>query len=70
MKQYRTLRIGAYCRAKCSAPARYIGFGKCLYVSAMTNELIVNEAREPDGNEYKLPLPSTWNVIKWGLKQI
>jgi hypothetical protein len=63
------IQIGKRCRAKCTAPARYIGFGKCLYVSAMTNELCVDWATPPKGNESKLPLPSFWDVMKFAVKE-
>ena len=59
------LQFGAPCRARCSAPARYIGFGKCLYVSAMCNDLGVDLAKEPTGNESDFPLPSTLDVIRY-----
>jgi hypothetical protein len=56
----RTVAFGDFVRAKCSAPARAIGNGKCVYVSAMCNDLSVDDidmAAEWE-NGYDLPLPS------------
>lgn len=52
------MKFGDVCRARCSAPARYIGSGKALFVSAMDNDLGINDAIEPIGGEERLPLPS------------
>lgn len=49
---------GDICRARCSAPARYLGQGKCVFISAMGNEVEMDEARPPGGGEERFPLPS------------
>lgn len=49
---------GDRCRGKCSAPARYVGQGLCLFVSAQDNSLAVDFAVEPTGGEDALPAPS------------
>ena len=36
------LAPGAFCRAACSAPARYIGDGWCIFVSAVDNNLCLD----------------------------
>lgn len=63
IKQNRLNRIvsfGDFVRAKCSAPARAIGNGKCLYVSAMSNDLCKDDIDMQVEwiNPYNLPLPS------------
>lgn len=57
--------IGDPCRAKCSAPARYLGSGRCLYVSACGNELGEDDAEMPCGNEHDFPLPSDEDLKQW-----
>ena len=52
------MKRGDVCRARCTAPARYLGEGKCVYVSAMCNEVEMDEARTPQGDEERFPLPS------------
>lgn len=59
------MKRGDGCRARCSAPARYLGNGKCLFVSAMTNELCVDEATEATGGEERLPLPSDEDLARF-----
>ena len=49
------LKWGDYCRAKCSAPARYVGNGKCVYVSAMCNDLSHDDAAPAKGDEDTWP---------------
>ena len=56
--------IGDICRAKCSAPARYLGGGKCLFVSSMCNALCVDDARPATGGESALPLPTDAEVAE------
>lgn len=51
-----SLKWGDVCRAKCSAPARYIGNGKCIYISSMGNERGVDDAEPPRGGEETFPL--------------
>lgn len=55
----RNVSFGDLVRAKCTAPARAIGNGKCVYVSAMCNELCVDDIDMGAdwSNEYNLPLP-------------
>jgi hypothetical protein len=50
------LQFGDVCRAKCTAPARYFGYGKCLYISAQDNDFGVDDALPPLGNEIEFPL--------------
>jgi hypothetical protein len=52
------IKIGDVCRAKCTAPARYVGDGQCLFVSAQDNSLNLDDARPAKGGEENLPLPS------------
>ena len=52
------MQFGDLCRAKCSAPARYLGHGRCLFVSAMCNDLMDDEARPATGGEDRYPLPT------------
>lgn len=52
------MRRGDVCRARCTAPARYLGNGQCVFVSAMGNEVEMDEARPPEGGEERFPLPS------------
>lgn len=40
--------FGDYCRAKCTAPARFIGDGLCLYVSCQSNDFFIDEV-DPAG---------------------
>lgn len=49
------LKFGDFCRATCSAPARYFGHGMCLWVSSMCNDLMVTEAAEATGGEGRFP---------------
>jgi len=58
------LDVGDLCRTAEGAPARYIGYGKALYVSASTNDLCVSYARMPDGKEKRYPLPSDEDVVR------
>ncbi len=52
------MRLGDICRAKCTAPARYVDKGLCLYVSAQDNEIMMDKAAPAKGGEKRLPLPS------------
>lgn len=61
---YATAQCGHMCRAKCSAPAKYIGRGKCLFISAMDNDLCVDDAVPPIGNESSFPLPPHTVMMK------
>lgn len=58
--------IGDVCRAKCTAPARYIGdlngVPYCLFISAMCNDMCADEARPATGGESGLPLPTSRDV--------
>lgn len=56
------LQPGDVCRTTEGAPARYIGFGRALYVSAMTNDLCRSTAVMPKGGEEKFPLPTDEEV--------
>lgn len=63
------LEFGDLCRAKCGAPARYIGYGKALYVSSTTNELVIDDADtvlydEGSGQACDLPLPDDRSLRK------
>ena len=63
LKQARVMRsvsFGDLVRAKCTSQARAIGNGKCVYVSAMWNELCVDaiDMTADWSNKYNLPLPS------------
>ena len=51
------MKRGDLCRAKCTAPARYLGGGKCVYVSAMDNSLNIDDVEPPTGREGACPLP-------------
>jgi hypothetical protein len=62
------MQFGQFCRAKCSAPARYIALGKCLYVSAQDNSLCVDDARPAVGGEDRLPHPSDDDLHEAGIK--
>ena len=53
----KNLAFGDLCRARCSAPARYLGEGLCLFVSAQDNDLCVDHVSDkPYVGE--LPLPT------------
>ncbi len=58
-------QLGDICRAKCSAPARYLADERCLYVSAMCNELSEDEACPATGGEERFPLPSWEDLRTW-----
>lgn len=51
------MRFGDTCRALCGAPARYVGFGICAYVSGQSNCVHLNPAIPACGGEDHLPLP-------------
>jgi hypothetical protein len=51
------MRFGDTCRAKNGAPARFIGYGFCMYVSAQSNCVHIAEAVPSTGGEERLPLP-------------
>ena len=55
-------KIGEIVRTECSAIGRYIGNGNALYVSAMTNDLIISKAVKKDKNKHKLPLPDNTDI--------
>lgn len=57
-----TLELGDPCRTKEGAPARYIGKGEALFVSASTNDLLVSRARLAQGGEERFPLPTDEEV--------
>jgi hypothetical protein len=52
------MKFGDYCRSRGGAPARYVGRGFCLYVSAMTNDLMIDKAAPADGSEWQFPMPT------------
>jgi hypothetical protein len=52
------MKHGDLCRARCTAPARYLAAGKCMFVSAMCNELALAAAVPATGGEERFPLPS------------
>lgn len=52
------MKRGDVCRARCTAPARYLGGGMCVFVSAMCNEVELDEAKPATGDEERFPLPS------------
>jgi len=57
------------CRAKCTAPARYLRDGKCVFISAMCNDIGIDEAVPATGGEKYLPLPTMSEMLKqWLLK--
>ena len=62
------LKIGDICRAKCTAPARYIGNGRCLYVSATTNDIGEDNAQPATGGENNLPLVSDKEIEAWNTR--
>lgn len=51
------LAYGDYCRARCTAPARYAGFGMCAFISAQDNSVTVDRV-DPEGE----PNPSLPHV--------
>jgi len=59
------LPFGAICKARCSAPARSLGNGRCLFVSAMCNELSEDESMPPQGGEERYPLPDDEELRLW-----
>ena len=52
------LKHGDICRAKCTAPARYLRDGKCMYICCQDNDLSIDDALPPKGGEERFPLPS------------
>ena len=62
IKEIQSLKWGDQCRAKCGAPARYIGNGRCLFVSASCNDLCKDDAAPPKGNEHEFPLPDDYDL--------
>jgi hypothetical protein len=56
------LVIGEVCRAGLT-PARYVGGGKALGVSAQDSDLILRDATPPKGGEGKFPLPTMREVF-------
>ena len=64
------MKFGEMCRTKQGAPARYIGNGKALYVSAMDNDLVVSDAINRSGGEENFPLPSLKDCRKYLIKEI
>ena len=52
------MEFGDVCRARCTAPARYIKDGVCGYISSMCNDLCCDIAESPTGGEMELPFPS------------
>jgi hypothetical protein len=63
-----SLNVGDLCRTSEGAPARYIGGGKALYISAMCNDLSVSDARLARGNEGDFPLPTDEEVTQKALR--
>lgn len=59
------MKTGDLCRAKCSAPARYLGDGRCLFVSACDNSLMEDDAIPAVGGEERLPLPTDEELQAW-----
>jgi hypothetical protein len=51
-------KFGDVCRAKCTAPARYFGYGLCLYISSSCNDLCIDAAEQTFSDEETLPLPT------------
>lgn len=56
------LQPGDFCRAKTGNAARYVGEGKCVYVSAMTNDLFLADAIPAEGDEAKRVVPDMEDV--------
>ena len=56
------------CRARCGAPARFIGDGLCLFISAMSNDLCVDMALPAIGGELSLPLPTAGPRLAGGAR--
>ena len=54
------LNFGDCVKVECTATGRYLGNGKALYVSAMSNDLFEDKVKKPIvlGNPYNLPMPS------------
>jgi len=48
--------FGDIVKAKCTAIGRYIGKGKCVYISAMCNDRFIDDVKEKCGNTYNLPV--------------
>lgn len=44
-------RIGEFCRSETGRPARYIGYGKCVFISESSAEFLVSDALPPEGKE-------------------
>lgn len=51
------LRLGDHCRSSLGGchGSRYIGYGLAAGVSAMTNDIVVTQAGQPDGDGAKWP---------------
>ena len=66
---------GSPVRAACTAPARYLDHGYCLYVSAMCNDLGMDIAIEPMTPTQKTVLPSDGAVeaatlvLRWAMSR-
>lgn len=57
------LPLGAPCRLSVGSPARFLGAGRGLAVSAQDNDLLRGDALPPKGNEQEFPLPSDQQVL-------
>lgn len=51
------MTLGDHCRTTSGAPARYVGYGLCLYISCQDNELCMHRCRPATGGEAELPQP-------------
>lgn len=59
------LPFGAVCLARCSAPARSLGNGRCLFISCCDNSLTEDQALPPQGGEERFPLPADDELAQW-----
>lgn len=58
------LKFGDICRAKSGSPARYLQDGLCLFVSSMSNDLIITKAAPKQKGEEQFPLPDDTDLDK------
>jgi hypothetical protein len=62
----RKLKMGDLCRARCGAPARSLGNGRCLFIPVLDSKMLQeDEERPPDGTELDFPLPLMKELEAW-----
>lgn len=60
------MKLGDVCRAKCTAPARYLKDGRCLFIPVLDpNEFQEDDAIPPKGGEERFPLPTDEELQEW-----